>query len=143
MWHLYFSLSGTTDQRLARARQERSAAASLRLPTARRASAQSRETTTTTTNCWSILRIVSSMLKRCSESVTEPSAMKGCLAYRLRREAFAYVRAPYGPMVYHLSYGRPDLEPVPVTYRFLKPFEVSLIQTVSGTTREVCGTYRL
>ena len=69
--------------------------------------------------------------------------MKGCLAYRLRREAFAYVRAFYGPMVYLLSYGRPDLEPVPVTYRFLKPFEVSLIQTVSGTTREVYGTYRL
>ena len=100
MWHLYYRLSGTTDQRLARARQERSAAGSLRLPTARRASAQSRETTTTTTNCWSILRIVSSMLKRCSESVTEPSAMKGCLAYRLRREAFAYVRAPYALMDY-------------------------------------------
>ena len=83
----------------ARACQERSAAGSLRLPTARRASAQSRKTTTTTTNCWSILRIVSSMLKRCSESVTEPS---GCLAYRLRREAFAHVHAPYGPMVYRL-----------------------------------------
>ena len=36
--------------------------------------------------------------QRCSESVTEPS---GCLAYRLRREAFAYVRAFYALMVYH------------------------------------------
>ena len=36
--------------------------------------------------------------QRCSESVTEPS---GCLAYRLRREAFAYVRTSYAPMAYH------------------------------------------
>ena len=218
MWHPYYRLSGTTNQQLARARRKHSAAGSLRLPTARRTSAQSRETTTTTTNCWSIsaiLRIVSSMSQRCSESVTEPS---GWLASRLRREAFAYVRAFYGATVYPLvgavawwlratsrldsrclfvavshdcwrllasaphravagrvgaaatarnsrhkngdysrflrtaaccrvrlgcSYGRPDLEPEPVTCRFLKPFKVSLIQTVSRTTREVCGTYRL
>ena len=78
------------------------AAALLCAPTARRDSAQSRETTTTTTNCWSIsaiLRIVSSISERCSKSVTESP---GCLACKLRRKAFAYVRAPYGPMVYHL-----------------------------------------
>ena len=61
---------------LARARHGRSAAVLLCVPTTRRDSAQ-----------------------RPPQSVTEPS---GCLAYRLRREAFAYVRTLNALMAYTL-----------------------------------------
>ena len=76
---------GTT---LARARRERSAAGLLYGPTARRASAQSREIATTTTNCWSISAITrnrhnyNKMLEYQPKPAVYPMALMGCSVAR-------------------------------------------------------------